>query len=292
MHSLSLFSIVIPTYNRPAQLSACLASLARLDYPRHGFEVIVVDDGSRTSPQAVVKGFEHQCDVTLLRQANAGPATARNTGAKQARGEVIAFLDDDCVPAANWLTALAYRVAITPEAAIGGRVINALSHNRYSAASQLLIDYLYTYYNAHSDNASFFASNNLVFPTEHFRTIGGFDETFPLAAAEDRELCDRWRRYGYRMVYAPEALVYHAHRLTLRTFWRQHHNYGRGAYHYHHVRCQRYQEARRIEPLGFYLHLLHYPFMQVRGPCAVWYATLMLISQLANAAGFYRGKLL
>ena len=107
----------------------------------------------------------------------------------------------------------------------GGQSFNALPTNPYSTASQLLISYLYSYYNGRSSQARFFASNNLAFPADGLRAIGGFDATYTRTAGEDRELCDRWLTDGRRKLYAPDAVVYHAHALTFRTFWRQHFNY-------------------------------------------------------------------
>jgi len=286
-----LFSIIIPTYGRPQKLAVCLDALVRLKYPRDRFEVIVVDDGSQTPPKTVVTPYENQIDIRLVTQFHAGPATVRNTGAEHAQGEYLAFTDDDCAPATNWLSALTDQFSVTPDAAIGGRTINALADNLYSTASQWLIDYLYTYYNADPNQAQFFTSNNIALPADGFRAIGGFDTTFPLAAAEDRELCNRWLHHGYRLAYAPEAVVYHAHPLTLRTFFRQHFNYGRGAYHYHQVRAQRNQGPIRLEPKSFYLNLLRYPFSQIQGRRAFQLAGLLMLSQIANAAGFYRGRL-
>jgi GT2 family glycosyltransferase len=283
-----LFSIIVPTYARPAQLAACLQSLARLDYPRDRFEVVVVDDGSPTPPAEVIAAFSGHMDVTLLAQAHAGPAAGRNAGAAQAQGEYLAFTDDDCAPAADWLHALAARLAPAPGCAVGGRTINALPDNPYSTASQLLIDYLYSYYNAEPDRACFLTSNNLALPAALFRAGGGFDAGFPRAAAEDREFCDRWLRRGQRMAYAPEALVYHAHRLTLRAFWRQHFNYGRGAFHFHQVRARRGQERLRMEPRQFYLNLVRHSFSQAQGGRALLLALLLIMSQAANAAGFFR----
>jgi glycosyltransferase involved in cell wall biosynthesis len=285
------FSVIIPTYNRPKPLAACLRSLKELAYPRDRFEVIVVDDGSSESLEPVVKPFRGQLDLTLLAQSNAGPATARNTGAARAKGDFLAFTDDDCAPASNWLTALAARFAAGPDCLIGGRTLNALRRNPYSAASQLLIDYLYSYYNSAADELSFFASNNLAMPTTCFHEVGGFDATFPLAAGEDREFCDRWRHCGYRLTYAPEAVIYHAHALTLRTFLRQHFNYGRGAYYFHRARAQRGQERIRVEPLPFYLKIVSYPFAQARGWQSPLLAALFVASQGANALGFWWERL-
>jgi len=283
-------SIVVPTYARPERLAACLQSLAGLDYPRSCFEVIVVDDGSETSVERVIAPFRGRLDVTGLTQAHAGPATARNTGAARARGEFLAFTDDDCAPAPTWLQALAARFDTARGCAIGGRTLNALSDNWCSTASHLLIHYLYTYYSAQSDQGGFFASNNLALPTERFHAIGGFDTSFPLAAGEDREFCDRWLYHGYRMMYAPEALVYHAHALTFRAFWRQHFNYGRGAFRFHWARARRSQAPMQIEPLSFYLNLLRYPFSQVHPGRALVLAALLVVSQSANASGFVRER--
>jgi glycosyltransferase involved in cell wall biosynthesis len=96
------FSIVIPSCARSRQLAACLQSLTCLDYPRDRFEVIVVDDGSETLPEDVVAPFCNQLDVTLDTRVHAGLAATRNTGATRAKGEFLAFTDDDCAPA-EWL---------------------------------------------------------------------------------------------------------------------------------------------------------------------------------------------
>lgn len=281
-----LFSIIIPTYNRPRQLSTCLESLTRLNFRRDGFEVIVVDDGSAMSLEPVVASFHDRLEVALLKQPNAGPAAARNTGAAQARGKFLAFTDDDCAPAPDWLQALAARFVVIPDGMIGGRTLNALPDNPYSTASQLLIDYLYTYYNADHHEAQFFTSNNLAVPADRFRALGGFDITYTRSAAEDREFCDRWQHYGYRMVYAPEVVIYHAHALTLRTFWRQHFHYGGGAFRFHQARAQREAGRVRLEPLSFYLNLLRYPFSPAQSRRAWLIAALLALSQGAHAAGY------
>ncbi len=279
------FSIVIPTRGRPAQLAMCLRSLEALDYPRDRFEVIVVDDGS----EQPLPAYHGPLAVTWLRQPPAGPATARNTGVAQARGELLAFTDDDCAPAPDWLQTLELRLTRHPAHLVGGAVINALPENPYSTASQQLASYLYTYYNADAGHARFFTSNNMALATARFREIGGFDETSPRAAAEDRELCDRWRQRGGPMCYAADAVVHHAHQLTLRSFWRQHFNYGRGAHYFHITRQQRGGGPIRVEPWKFYRDLLRYPFA-VSHPRAFRQTGLLFLSQIANALGFFRER--
>lgn len=281
-----VFSIVIPTYNRPERLASCLLSLTRLNYPRDRFEVIVVDDGSSPPIAPVAESFEATLTLTLLRQDNSGPACARNTGAANAQGQYLVFTDDDCQPYPDWLTALDTALHQQPTALVGGYTVNALPDNLFSTASQLLIDYLYNYYNSRQ-TPSFFASNNFAMAAEQFRQLGGFDTSFPLAAGEDREFCDRWLQQGLPMAYAPEARVDHSHHLSMGRFWRQHFNYGRGAYCFHQVRSRRAAEQVKVEPLGFYWQLLTYPLSQQFQIQGMLLSGLLFVSQVANVTGFF-----
>jgi GT2 family glycosyltransferase len=275
------FSIIIPTYNRPAQLGHCLEALARLEYPRDRFEVIVVDDGSVVSIGEVTASFRPRLDLSVLAVPNGGPAAARNRGAAQAGGAYLAFTDDDCTPTNGWLRALDSRATVAPGAMLGGRTVNALPDNLCSALSHLVVEVAYACANADPSNARFFAANNLVVPANGFRQLGGFDPMF--TTAEDRDLCARWRRHGGRLVYAPEAVVCHAHALTLTGLWRQHFAYGRGAFRLHrrHGRGWRFDIDRR-----FYRALVRGPFLGQRGPRAARLAVLLAVQQTANAAGF------
>ncbi len=279
------FSIIVPTYRRPRQLSVCLLALSRLEYPHDHFEVIVVDDSSSISPKTVVDSFQGDLNIRLIKQKHKGPASARNTGAARAKGGLLAFTDDDCAPASNWLKALATRFAHAPNAVIGGRTVNLLSRNPYSTASQLLIDYLYSYYNSQSKQARFLASNNLALPSYSFHAMGGFDATFQLPGGEDREFCDRWLFHGNQIIYAAEAVVCHAHRLTALAFWRQNLNYGRGAFRFHQMRSQRKGGHHGREPLSFYINLLRYPFSTSYDRRTALLSVLFIISQMANATG-------
>lgn len=283
------FSIIIPTFNRPSQLRACLAALGMLEYPRDRFEVIIVDDGGEDCLREVVRPFCDEFLLRLHRQENQGPAAARNAGAALAKGEFLAFTDDDCLPAPGWLSALAHAFAETPDAALGGRTVNALPANPYAIASQLLIDYLYGYFAGKAD--LFFTSNNFAISRRQYLMVGGFDPSLPLAAGEDREFCYRWQRGGGDLRFAPQAVVKHAHALTAVSFWRQHFRYGRGAYRYHQIRAARGERPLRLEPLSFYLDLCRYPLRRFQGAVAVVQTILLFTSQVANAAGFYTARL-
>lgn len=286
-----LFSVVVPTYERRESLERCLRALASQKLPRERFEVVVVDDGSARPPRDLVDCLRHELDVRLHEQRHAGPATARNSGAAMARGEYLVFTDDDCVPDPGWLTALAEAVAIFPGHAVGGRVHNALSDGLYSTASQLLIDFLYDYYNAAATDGHFFITSNLAFPTAVFRAIGGFDVTFPLAAAEDRDMCDRWREHGYQLTYCHDAIVEHAHALGFLSYCRQHFNYGRGAFHLHLARDRRGVRPLRIEPPHFYSRLVSYPISRAPSMRAVVLSALLGLSQVVYISGYAKERI-
>ena len=279
--SAPFFSVIVPTYNRPEHLAGCLQSLSRLDYPQRGFEVIVVDDGSRAAPEEICSALADHLDIKLLEQPHAGPAAARNAGSLRARGDFLVFTDDDCRPRADWLRHMQVRCLATPDRIIGGRTLNLLENNSFSRTSQLIVDTVYDYYNCGSDGPQFFASNNLVVPAVAFHRLGGFNTDF--ITAEDRDLCDRWLYHGYRMTYAPEAVVYHAHSLSLRSFYQQHFNYGRGAFRFHQARIRRGSGAFKPD-LRFYLRCFRAPLRQGRRHPTV--LAMLVLWQVANAAGF------
>jgi GT2 family glycosyltransferase len=282
------FSVVIPTRDRPEPLQRCLAALVAQDFPRDRFEVLVVDDGGRLSPRPVVDAFRAALSLDLLVVSHGGPGRARNRAVDRARGRYLAFTDDDCRPDPGWLRGLEVALARTPDALVGGRVANALSDNPFSCASQAVTDLVYAHYNARPEAARFFASNNMAIARPAFESIGGFDDRFVILACEDRELCDRWRAAGRRMVYAPAAVVYHAHALDLRSYVGQHFTYGRGAAHFHRIRAERGSGTMR-EEMSFHLDLgnwLARPFRGRRLADAATTAALLLIWQAANLAGF------
>lgn len=283
----TLFSVIVPTHNRSARLTACLKALAVQDYPREHFEVIVVDDGDTIPSKPRIHAFEDRMNLSLISQTRQGPATARNAGALQAKGTCLAFTDDDCCPAADWLSRLAFHAAKNPGGAVTGKTVNALAGNPYASAGQLLVDYLYAHFNTVPADARFFTSSNLAMPADAFRAIGGFDASFQKAAGEDRELCARWRRQGRRVIYAPEAIVKHAHHLTLHAFLRQQFNYGHAAHRFHRLQTMDTRKALKSESIRFYLNLLGYPF-SARRSNSIQHFGLFIVSQLAVTAGFGR----
>jgi GT2 family glycosyltransferase len=259
--------------------------LGHIDYPSDHFEVIVVDDGGKISPETPVERARGAVRVRLLRRAHGGPAAARNAGAAAAGNPFLAFIDDDCVAASDWLTALARELSKDPTSMVGGRVVNSLGDNPFANATQCLVSYLYERHNRETPH--FFCSNNLAAPRDRFMEIGGFDASFPFAAGEDRDLCDRWQLSGKPMSYAEDAIVYHAHDMGLRGFWRQHLRYGQAAAHFHRLSAARRCRSVALEPTAFYLGILRHPFREMPLKHAWTASGLLLLAQVANASGYF-----
>lgn len=275
------FTVIIPTYSRPAALRRCLAAVTRLDYP--AYDVIVVDDGS--PPESAVDTVVAEWPtVHYIRQENAGPAAARNRGADRATGDYLAFLDDDCVPHSGWLTQFARQFRQTPAHLLGGYTENGLVDNPYASASQHLIDYLY------ASDMPFFTTNNMACPRREFMTIGGFNTRFQLAAGEDREFCARWLAHGHELSYVPAARVSHYHTMTLRDFWRQNWQYGRGAQQLR-LELARQNISPAAAPPNFYINLLRYPLQTPAGTFSRWrLLMLFMLSQIAVTGGYLYQK--
>jgi cellulose synthase/poly-beta-1,6-N-acetylglucosamine synthase-like glycosyltransferase len=166
----------------------------------------VVDDGSTDQTAAVVKAF---AGVRLIVQANAGPAAARNRGAREAQGSILVFTDDDCVPAPNWIAAMlapfrdpeviaAKGVYRTRQTALMARFVQAEYEDRYHKMAKL-------------DEIDFIDTYSAAYRRPHFLEMGGYDTSFPVACAEDAELSYRMSARGWKMKFVPEAVVEHTH---------------------------------------------------------------------------------
>ncbi len=274
-------SVVLPTLGRPEPLAACLEALAA-GFPDDA-ETIVVADGGREDLRPVVERFVAPLRLRLIRAEHGGPAAARNRGLAVARGEIVAFTDDDCRPAPGWLAALAAGVVLSPPRAVGGMTKNGLPACPYADAMQLVLDLLSRYDRAAAGRERLLTSNNVAFPVAPLRALGGFDESYP--TAEDRELCRRWAAAGYDLGRAPGAVVAHDVRLDLKEFVRRFVAYGRGAARFHGSGAN----PSLAESIGFHLHLpaLLAPELRqrglVRGTAIIG---LLALWEVANLAGF------
>jgi len=198
-------SIIIPTFNGASRVGHCLdALLQQMAGPN--LEILVVDDGSTDNTADVVSRYP---GVRYITQANAGPAAARNRGAGEARGTIILFTDDDCVPMPNWLDAM---LAPFQDPAVVGAKGVYRTHQKSLIARFVQIEYEDKYHlMSNLDCIDFIDTYSAAFRRERFIEMKGYDTSFPVACAEDVELSYRMSARGWKMNFAPGAVVYHTH---------------------------------------------------------------------------------
>lgn len=278
-------SVVVPTRGRPAELRRCVEALTKLDYPASSLQIVVVDDGG---PEPDLADVSSGPDLAIVRQHNRGPASARNQGAREAGGEILAFTDDDCCPRRDWLQSLVSALVDEPTAMAGGCTVNGLDGNIWAQASQDLITYLYQAFATSRTLRPFMTTNNLAVRRDRFLDIGGFDSGFPLPAAEDRDLSERWAETVGSLRLVPDAIVEHFHPLDAWSFIRQHHGYGRGAIQLAQRRRSRGHGIPAPEPLSFYLRMLAFTFRQNPGLRGFIASGLVAGSQVCGLTGMAR----
>lgn len=274
----------MPTHGRAEPLRRCLEALGALRYPGSTLEVVVVDDAS-PEPVRLDPAVAPTTARLVRTPRNLGPAAARNLGAREARGEILLFTDDDCRPEPEWAETLGRALAEGSSDIAGGITVNGLAANPYAEASQDLVTFLYGAFDASRSLRPFFTSNNLAVRRPVYMALGGFDETFRLSAGEDRDFCERWCETHGGLRFVPEARVVHYHALTLRRFLTQHFRYGRGAIHLARLRASRGLPPPRPEPPGFYGRMLAHPFQGRPAARATALAGLVALSQVAGLAG-------
>jgi mycofactocin system glycosyltransferase len=217
-------SIIIPVYNRPEDIEACLNSLLLLNYPQDKLEIIVVDDASTDATPDVVCRFP----ARLIRnKQNRQASFSRNQAAKQANGEILAFIDSDCLADPGWLLELIPAFRDATLGALGGRVDAYYDDNnldRYEKVKSSLIMGTWPM-RSQEDNPFFYVpSCNLLVRRRLFLGLGGFDET--LVVGEDVDLCFRIKKQGHQLEYRTTGKIYHKHRNQLIPFCKRRFEYG------------------------------------------------------------------
>lgn len=271
-------SVVIATRNRPNPLAACLEALAE-SFPDDA-ETIVVFDGTAVEPG--LEAFVEPLRLRCVEAPAGGPAAARNRGLAEARGEIVAFTDDDCVPRPGWPDELAAGVSPSPPIAAGGTTLNGDPASAYADCTQVILDLAGAHDLSRHGTERFFAANNVAFPAEALRSLGGFAASF--RTAEDRELCRRWRDAGFGLRSVPGAVVEHRPALDFRGFVRKCFAYGRGAEQFHSTEHGSLREA-----VAFHLRLPAALARATAGRSVLRRCELTALSvvwEVANLAGF------
>ncbi len=217
-------SVVVPVRNRERTIGRCVESLLGIDYP--DFEVIVVDNGSTDGTHDICARYP----VVLVREDKKGPYAARNKGLATARGELVFFIDSDCIADKNVLTKLVRNLTADDIAGVGGQ----LQTYQPTTLTEQFEDYagilVYTMPQGTLawDQRKFLSGGiftaNALFRKSVLDRLGGFDADF--MSGGDYNMCWQIQRAGYRLVFDPEAIVQHAHRTSLKGLIKQFFKYG------------------------------------------------------------------
>lgn len=195
-------SVIIPHLNHAQALHRCLCALAEQRERSPEFEVIVVDNGSRTQPVEVCAAFDF---VRLAFEAEPGPGPARNLGARLATADLLAFTDADCTVDPDWVSNIVRFLDGQPEVSIiGGDVRIACKdplHMTAIEAYESIFGYRIALY-VRRDH--FAGSGNLAVRKPVFESVGGFSG---IMVAEDRDWGQRAHAMGHKVVFRPEMLI-------------------------------------------------------------------------------------
>lgn len=220
-----LVSVLISTKDNESTLGECLDSLARQTH--ESFEVVVVSDGSTDATLEIAQGFAqaHPQARVIALERSLGIAGARNLAMERASSEIFAFLDGDAFAEPGWLVNLI--LPFREQAGVGCTggpdvvpaddplVSRCVGYSMHSLIGSGGLRRGRTRLARYAP-----AGCNMAVAREVIDEVGGFDETM-VPRGEEKELQERIRKAGYRVAYAPEAVIWHHRRTSLRAFWRQ-----------------------------------------------------------------------
>lgn len=215
-------SVIIPVYNRPEELKELLDSLT-IQHFKEATEVIVVEDGSSLTSEEAVGQFTNQLRIKYISQENAGPAAARNRGAKEADGEYLFFFDSDCALPSDFFDKISRRVRQGQLDCFGTK---DTAHSFFSPI-QKAISYSMTSVlttggirgGSKSKMDSFYPrSYSMGVRRSAFEAVGGFAA---MRYGEDIDLSMRLKEAGYKLGLVDDTFVYHKRRSTFRSFFKQ-----------------------------------------------------------------------
>lgn len=207
------YSVVVPAYQAEDEITACVRALSEQTVGRNRYEIIVVDDGS--TDETAARAREAGADQVLA-LPHQGPAGARNAGIDAAAGAVVLFTDADCEPAPTWIERMVAPFADpevvgtkgtyrTRQRALMARLVQLEYEIRYERMAPLArIDFIDTYAAAYRRAL--------------LEQYEGFDTAYPIPSAEDVDFSFRVAEAGHRLVFVPEAWVWHQHPASLRAY--------------------------------------------------------------------------
>lgn len=218
--SLPKVSVVVCAYNAADTIDEALQSLVAQTYP--DYEVIVINDGSRDGTGEIAKRYP----VRTIDIPNGGLSAARNRGWQEASGEIVAYTDADVRVDRDWLMYLV-RPLLTGEYVGSGGPNVVPPDDPWIAQCVARAPGGPTHVLLNDRVAEHVPGCNMAFRREALMAVGGFNPTY-LRAGDDVDVCWRLQAKGYRIGFAPSALVWHHHRASVRAYWRQQVGYGEG----------------------------------------------------------------
>lgn len=210
-------SVIIPVYEDAKRLERCLQALENQTYAKRLYEVIVVDNGSKESIEPVVAGFRQ---ARASYEGRSGSYAARNKGLALARGEIIAFTDADCIPAADWIEkGVATIVRMSHCGLVAGRVNLFPQDPNNPTAIELYERRTALLQKEYVEVGGFGATANIFTSKVVFERMGLFDED--LKSGGDIEWSRRVSSHGYHLAYADDVCVTHPARRSFEQLYRK-----------------------------------------------------------------------
>jgi glycosyltransferase involved in cell wall biosynthesis len=213
------YSIIIPVYNRPDEVSDLLQSLAQ--QTATNFEVVIVEDGSTVPCKEIVERYRQQLSVKYFYKENEGRSIARNYGLERAEGTYFIFFDSDCVIPADYFSKLNAMMAAEPFDCFGGPdAADASFTTTQKAINHAMTSFLTTGgIRGGKVRLEKFTPRtfNMGFSRAVYNRVGGFREMF----SEDIDMSTRIRLAGFSIGLYPDLPVYHKRRVDFKKFLRQ-----------------------------------------------------------------------
>lgn len=206
-----LATVIVPHLNQLGALEACLSSLNAQSLERRSYEVVVVDNGSAVSPDLVVARHP---GTRLLQELQPGPGLARNRGAEAAFGDVLCFIDADCLAHPQWLERALAALGSAPALTVLGGDVQIWRDDTTKFGALEAYESVFAYrFKMYIEQHGYSGTGNMVVRRTDFERVGPF---LGLNTAEDVEWGARARAAGLTIRYEPGMLVYHPARRTLR----------------------------------------------------------------------------